>query len=182
MRVISQRREKEREREERGGEREREIDLRTRVVGRALRAWPEHLLLLRQAVSLVVKAWLYVCKCRVYVMRVGTLMPGDRGCRSHASRWGPYSWTPSTLIRPFFLLSRSFHLPPFRSLLFPPPSHLRFHVSVSHFSSIALSLFLFAPPPPPSLPSSLADLGHYIYGRWRYSLPNATQTSLRDAW
>lgn len=47
------------------------------------------------------KSRLYVCKCRVYAMRVGTLMLGYRGCRSHASRWGPYSRAPDPLAHLF---------------------------------------------------------------------------------
>jgi len=123
------------------------------------------------------KSWLYVCKCRVYAMRVGTLMLGDRGCRSHASRWGPTlgPWVPS------LAHACACDPPLFFLLLFPASfltvfSHLCFHVSVSYFPPFLSDSLSF------SRPSFLADLGHYIYGRWRYSLPNASLPNGSPCW
>lgn len=146
-----------------------EIDSRTQVVGRAQRAWPGPLLLLRQAVSPVVKAGcMCVRECCVYAMRVGTLMPGNRGCRSHASRWGPVLPDPGIRARPSPFSFSFSRLPASQHLLLPPP------FSYVRLSFPLLSQCLFLPLAPAfrsfSL-SSFADLGHYIYGRWRYGLP-----------
>lgn len=109
------------------------------------------------------KSQLYVCKCYVYAMRVGTLMPGNRGCRSHASRWGPVLPDPGIRARPYPSFSFS-RLPRFSPSFW---SLLHLHTFISHilsffnlFLSLTLSSLSF------SL-SSFADLGHYIYGRWR---------------
>lgn len=114
------------------------------------------------------KSRLYICKCCVYAMRVGTML-GNRGCRSHASRWGPV--LPDLGIRAHLPLSPlSFSRSPcfpassaptsvfICSCLISPPSSVLFSLSHSFSSSFFFSLVF-------------ADLGHYIYGRWRYGLP-----------
>lgn len=112
-------------------------------------------------------------------MRVGTLMPGNRGCRSHASRWGPMV-LPDPGIRARLYLSFSFsRLPRFPASFAPSSvfiySSLMFPPFSTFFSPLLFPLFLFLSR------LSRTSVITYMEGGGMVYPSNATQTSLHGA-